>query len=78
MQICEQSQYGETEDYMANVILYTGMEYIPLNNTDMVIKSFANNQFEISLQSDEISEDLIINLHNILGQKLVENRFQPY
>ena len=73
---CEETEDGETEDYLANVILYTGMEYIPLNNSDMVIKSFANNQFEISLQSDEISDDLIINLHNILGQKLVENRVE--
>lgn len=71
---CEETPYGETEDYKAHIILYTGMESIPLSNTDMVIKSFANNQFEISLQSNEISEDLIINLHNIMGQKLVENR----
>ena len=71
---CEETQYGETEDYMANIILYTGMEDIPLANTDMIVKSFANNQFEISLQSTEITEELIINLHNILGQKLVQNR----
>ena len=71
---CESTQYGETEDYMANVILYTGMEDIPLANSEMIIKSFPNNQFEVLLQSDEVSEDLIINLHNVLGQKLVENR----
>lgn len=71
---CDETAYGETEDYMANIILYTGMDNIPLSNTEMVVKSFANNQFEISLQSSEISEDLIINLHNIMGQKLVENR----
>jgi len=71
---CDESSWGETEDYMANVILYTGMDNIPLSNTDLVIKSYANNQFEVSLQSSEISEDLIINLHNILGQKLVQNR----
>lgn len=71
---CDETPYGETEDYKVHIILYTGMEDIPLSNTEMVVKSFANNQFEISLQSNEISEDLIINLHNIMGQKLVENR----
>jgi len=71
---CEETQYGETEDYMSNVILYTSLEDIPLYNAEMIIKSYTNNQFEISLQSNEVSEDLIINLHNVLGQKLVENR----
>ena len=71
---CQETAYGETEDYMVNIILYTGMENIPLNNTDMIVKSFSNNQFEISLNTTEVTEDLIINLHNVLGQKLVENR----
>lgn len=71
---CESTSYGETEDYMANIILYTGMENIPLANSEMIVKSFANNQFEISLQSNKVSGDLIINIHNVLGQKLVENR----
>ena len=71
---CETTQYGETEDYTANVILYTGMENIPLANSEMLVKSFAGNQFEISLSSNEIHDDLIISVHNVLGQKLVENK----
>jgi hypothetical protein len=70
---CEGTEYGETEDYKANIILYTGMEDIPLSKTDMIIKSLGNNQFEISLSSNDVSEDLKINIHNIMGQKLVEN-----
>ena len=71
---CEPSEYGETEDYKANIILYTSLDEIPLANSEMLIKSLANNQFDISLQNNKIDEDLIINVHNILGQKLVQNR----
>jgi len=51
---CQTTEYGETEDYKANVILYTGMEDIPLANSEMLIKSFAGNQYEISLSSNQI------------------------
>ena len=73
---CEGTEYGETEDYTTELVLYIGVNDIPLANTDMVIRSFENNQFEISLQTTETDETLIINLHNILGQKLVENRVE--
>ena len=71
---CEGTEYGETEDYTAELVLYIGVNDLPLANTNMVIRSFANNQFEISMQTTETDETLIINLHNVLGQKLVENR----
>ena len=40
----------------------------------MIVKSLRENKFEISMETSEITETLTINLHNILGQKLVENR----
>jgi hypothetical protein len=73
---CEGTEYGETEDYTAELVLFIGVEDVPLANSDMVIRSFDNNQFEISLATEETTETLIINLHNILGQKLVENRVE--
>ncbi len=73
---CEGTNYGETEDYLVEIELHTGVNNNPLSNSDMIVKSKGNNQFEISLQSTQISESLIINLHNILGQKLVENRVE--
>jgi len=73
---CEETEYGETEDYMVNIVLYIGLSEIPLVNSDMIIKTLGNNQFEISLESTEITETLIINLHNVLGQRLVENRVE--
>ena len=65
---CQGTQYGETEDYTVEIELHTDIDTKPFSNTDMIVSSFGNNQFEISLQSQEITETLIINLHNILGQ----------
>lgn len=70
---CEGTTDGETEDYKANIILYTGINDIPLSKAEMLIKTNSNNQFEISLSSSEVTEDLKINIHNVMGQKLVEN-----
>lgn len=72
---CESIQFGETEDYTVD-IEYVGVEYWPLKNTDMVVKDLGNNKYEISLQTNETTETLIFNLHNVLGQKLVENRVE--
>lgn len=71
---CEGTEYGETEDYMTELVMFIGIDEMPFGNADMVVKSFGNNQFEISMQITETTETLIINLHNVLGQKLVENR----
>lgn len=73
---CEETVFGETEDYSATVILFTGVETIPFSNTDLLVKTLGNNIFEISMESTEENETLIINLHNVFGQKLVENRVQ--
>lgn len=71
---CEGTTYGETEDYTVELVLHLGEENVPLRNTEMVVKTLGDNHFEVSLESTEVNETLIINLHNILGQKLVENR----
>lgn len=71
---CESTQYGETEDYKANIVLHLGVEDLPLMRSELVVKDFGNNKFEIVLDAPDVTETLIINLHNVLGQKLVENR----
>ncbi len=73
---CQDVDYGETEDYMTDVVLFIGIEESPLYSADMIVKSLGGNKFEISLQSNKLTEPLIINLHNILGQKLIENRVE--
>ncbi len=76
MNACEGSMYGETEDYIAELVLYIGNNEILLKDPEMIVKSFGNNKYEISMQTSDIFETMIINLHNVLGQKLVENRIE--
>ena len=71
---CLGSFFGETEDYIANVVMHLGTNEIPLAGAEMIVKTFPNNQFEISLESENVDEMLIINLHDINGRKLVENK----
>lgn len=71
---CEESLYGETEDYMVDMVLYTKIDKLPLSDAEMNIANIGNNQFEVSLKTKKVSETLTINLHNILGQNLVQNR----
>jgi hypothetical protein len=73
---CEESLYGETEDYMTEIVVLTGVDEIPLSQSEMNIVSLGNNQFEVNLLSSKIKETLTINLHNILGQNLVQNRIE--
>lgn len=73
---CEGSHFGETEDYTSDLVQWVGIEDRPLRNSDMLIKSLGNNRFEVLLETSEITETLIINLHNVLGQKLIENRIE--
>jgi GEVED domain-containing protein/CARDB protein len=73
---CEGTQYGETEDYMADIVLSIGVEELPLQNTEMIVKTLGNNKFQISMKDTEINEVLVVNLINVMGQKLIENKVE--
>ncbi|MDT8394491.1 MAG: GEVED domain-containing protein [Bacteroidales bacterium] len=73
---CESTMYGETEDYVANVVLHIFIDDNPLKDKDMIVRTLSNNQFEILMEGSEINEPLIINLHNIQGHNLVQNRVE--
>lgn len=76
MDACEGTQYGETEDYTARVVMYIGTDEIPFIDDELIVKTNSNNRFTITMNSDNYDETLIINVHNVLGQKLVENRLE--
>lgn len=71
---CEVSEYGETEDYKVNIGIYTSQASRLLSEANLEVRSLGQNRFEVSLQSDALNETLVLSLHNILGQKLIENR----
>lgn len=68
---CEETSYGETEDYTAMVGVL-GIEDQTMANSDLIVTSLPNNQFNISLIT-EYNERASIGIYNILGQTLAYN-----
>ncbi|MEZ4857935.1 MAG: GEVED domain-containing protein [Flavobacteriaceae bacterium] len=65
---CEETQYGETEDYTANTGLLSNND-LAFAGSELLVLTLPNNQFEITLNTDY--EDLTyFALYNTLGQQL--------
>ncbi len=71
---CEETEYGETEDYTLNVVLPTGTLSLPEMDSELEIVHLGNNQYEASLITEKLDAQVLINLHNSLGINLVENK----
>lgn len=71
---CGDVEFGETEDYKVNIGIYTNLSTRALNESKLQIKTLGQNRFEVVLDTPELNEILVLNLHNTLGQKLIENR----
>ncbi len=65
---CEETQYGETEDYTAN-ISSLGVEDVAFAASDLVITSLPNNQFEVVMTTD-YDGGAYAAIYNLLGQQL--------
>ena len=48
---CEETQYGETEDYSANIGAL-GVLDMEITNSELIITSQDNNQFEVTLNTE--------------------------
>jgi len=72
---CEETQFGETEDYTAS-LLPVGLEEHPFGNNDITVIENDEDQFLIQLQSD-YNEPLLISILGVNGQKLAENWIVP-
>ncbi|MDB2322076.1 GEVED domain-containing protein [Flavobacteriaceae bacterium] len=69
---CEETNYGETEDYIVNIVESLGIDDSVLANSEFRIISQDNNQFNISL-STLYNEDISFSVYNISGQVIVFN-----
>ncbi len=65
---CEETQYGETEDYSANMGVL-GVHDLEFNNSELVVYSTDNKNFSISLQSN-YDGNVYVAVYNLLGQQL--------
>ena len=65
---CEETQYGETEDYSANIGAL-GVFDMEITNSELIITSQDNNQFEVTLNT-EYDGKVYVAVYNMLGQQL--------
>ncbi|WP_026933166.1 T9SS type A sorting domain-containing protein [Christiangramia echinicola] len=71
---CSVMQYGTTHDYSVNIIDDTlDPEDLILNEADLVVVSYGNNIYRAIMETN-YDEPLRITVHNVLGQKLIENQ----
>ena len=71
---CEATQYGETEDYSANMGVL-GLEDPTITEAEFTVLTSPNNQFDISLTT-EFDGIASIAIYNVLGQTLAYNNLE--
>lgn len=70
---CADISYGETEDYMVNIVAPSGVGISEhYDNLDLKIRSLGNGKFVLSLTG--LNEIVSIKVHNTIGQKVLENK----
>ncbi|MCG9970684.1 T9SS type A sorting domain-containing protein [Christiangramia crocea] len=71
---CSVMQYGTTHDYSVNVTDSTiDIEDFILNEADLKVVTAGGNQYRVIMETS-FDEPLRITVHNILGQKMLENQ----
>jgi hypothetical protein len=73
---CEETLFGETEDYTAKVDDATGSSPLSDDGLQLVVTNRGGNNFNVSMQAG-MSETLIITVHSLQGQTLLRNRVVP-
>ncbi len=73
---CANTMFGETEDYVVNVVLGTGISPYQNESNDLILINQGNNQFVAMFEAINITETLIASVHNIQGQTIIYNRVQ--
>lgn len=68
---CDETTYGETEDYMANIVFELGVEDNVFGNSDLIVLDKGNNIFDVSLNTTTFSNNLTLTVFNTLGQQIV-------
>lgn len=70
---CEDTTYGETEDYTCE-IGPTGIDVNPFGENELVVATMPNNQFTFTLFAPTVQDYLIIQVRDIQGKLIVENK----
>jgi hypothetical protein len=72
---CEETSFGETEDYSAQIGIL-GTEDNIFDENGLTVINLGDNMFDISLKTINYSEDMILSVYNVLGQKLLYRKLE--
>jgi hypothetical protein len=73
---CESTMFGEAEDYTVNITLSTGISTQHQEPNELIITNAGNNHFVVSFIAVHLQETLIVSVHNLQGQRIINNRVQ--
>jgi len=67
---CEETQYGETEDYTANIVVALGVQDDSFAAAELIVTTLPANKFELIFNTTSYTNDLPVRVTNMLGQVL--------
>lgn len=73
---CQDTQYGEVEDYKVFITNTLSKEEFTSKNTEFKVLSGNDKQFQLILDTKEITDSLIVTVYDISGKRLVYHRVQ--
>ena len=68
---CQETTYGETEDYMVNIFDPLGVNDNPFAEAEFTVIKSGKNIFDVSLNTQSVTDKLELSVYNVLGQRLV-------
>jgi hypothetical protein len=71
---CEATLFGETEDYIVNIVVGTGVGLHNNEPNDLILVNKGNNQFVALFEAVTITETLFVSVVNLQGQTVIYNR----
>ena len=73
---CQDTNFGEVEDYKVNITGSLSNDGFTFSKSDLKIAYLEENQFQLVLETQEISDPLLITVHDIVGKRLVYHKIQ--
>ncbi len=71
---CEETTFGETEDYTVNIVLGTGIGTQNRETNQLMLAQTGKNHFTAVYHAKTLKKTLILTVHNLQGQMVIRNR----
>lgn len=74
---CSVMDYGSTHDYSVRIVDSTiSLDDFLLNDASLEIANFGEGEYILFLETTSFDQPLRVTIHNILGQKMLENQVE--